>query len=47
MKFKRTTSDDGRPLYTFPNDKTYIVPGDIHFPIHNPTLVTKATHTDL
>ena len=43
MKFKRTTLDDGRPLYTFPNDKTYIVPGDIHFPIHNPTLVTKAT----
>jgi len=37
------TSDDGRPLYKFPVDGYYVVPGDIHFPIHNPTLVNRYT----
>ncbi len=39
---KKSLSDDGRPLYTLPLGN-YVVPGDIHFPIHSHRLVSKFT----
>lgn len=39
---KKSRSDDGRPLYTLPLGN-YIVPGDIHFPIHSHNLVSQFT----
>lgn len=41
----RSVSDDGRPLYSLDKKETYVIPGDIHFPIHNPRLVN-LLHSD-
>lgn len=44
---KKTISDDGRPLYTLDPNRNYVIPGDIHFPLHNPDLVRRYTLEDI
>lgn len=43
MKFSKQIGGDGRPLYKFPNDRSYLIPGDIHFPLHSESLVAEFT----
>lgn len=43
LSFIKSLSDDGRPFYTFPFNKRYVIPGDIHFPAHDEEAVIKFT----
>jgi predicted phosphodiesterase len=43
MKIKKTTTADGRPMYILPENLSYLIPGDIHFPVHSERLVKEYT----
>jgi predicted phosphodiesterase len=43
MSIKKRIAADGRPMYLLPGDRNYVIPGDIHFPIHSNLLVKWAT----
>ena len=43
LKFQKSKADDGRPLYRFPIQANYIIPGDIHFPLQNSTVLKRFT----
>lgn len=43
MKLSKTRGGDGRPVYRLPENESYLVPGDIHFPYHSERLVEQFT----
>lgn len=47
LKFTKTLSSDGRPLYRFPYDANYCVPGDIHFPLQDSPRLKRFTLSSL